>query len=945
MSFRNVLEDLRKNYRTRLVIGGEDVEFEWDLDKYKVENLAAVLKDTQSLEDLIIKRQAAPLGDSLAENLSAALVPNRSVVYLALEANSISGEALEGFSLMLQKNVVLVWLSLMNNQISDEGCMHIAKGLGQNTGLKTLYLNENHIGNEGMKYLSKALKVNKTLQYLDLGNNHISCSGSRHLAESLKVNQSLSELVLDNNSILSDGARHIADALMENRTLTFLDLSRNNLGNAGAKVVAQALKVNEGLVSLNLRDISITNEGDEYIAEALSVNMEITTLKVFHFGMNVIVNEAIDGYLRRNEEEKHKIFLSTLNGNQKAPWNRSRLMFVGQGGVGKSCTIRALLGKDHVKEWDSTVGVEVSEVHSDFYKSTWKDYSIDDIATKFAANIMLRKTPSMKESNASQPLRKKKEPTAAKSNLQISKPSSIGEDVEQEKPSPRKQKSKSTAVADQSGGAVDRHFDWDSILDAYDERDAIKLSIWDFGGQKIFYAMHHIFMTESGVYVLVFDVRKMKVASETRKKASKFLSFWVRSIKLHAPLAPVLVIGTFSIEASSADLLQIDSLMKQILSPLKKQLVFNDVDKLNYFPIDNPTYVGVNIVRQYLEQTVQKDSFAKDEVSIRWIVFLDELMKRRQRESFLYLAETHKIGLSVGLSNRAEVDLALSLFHERGVLLHFCATNALRNIVILEPQFLMEGLGKVIRDGELHHFSENEIRKHGLKDDIDTLYKSGVASKDILEFVWPHEHMNFFIDFMQRTMLLSEWNYDHEVQYLIPSLILEKHSGNPDGVRMILDFKQFLPVGVFQRLICLLIAHSSSMRKKMGWEAQSLEVPELFSNFATVEIEPGFVLHLQEEFDDKESDHGLASQRIVVVVRDFQNAGKSLGIIQAMLRKVNYDAMRAGLKWTTLLEDPEHGRFVSYEEALRTNMPPWCSSEMIEKETRNVSIDAFLNSL
>ena len=36
-----------------------------------------------------------------------------------------------------------------------------------------------------------------------------------------------------------------------------------------------------------------------------------------------------------------------------------------------------------------------------------------------------------------------------------------------------------------------------------DGADAVTFSVWDFGGQRVFYALHHAFLTRHGVYLVV----------------------------------------------------------------------------------------------------------------------------------------------------------------------------------------------------------------------------------------------------------------------------------------------------------------------------------------------------------------------------------------------------------------------------------------------------------
>ena len=36
----------------------------------------------------------------------------------------------------------------------------------------------------------------------------------------------------------------------------------------------------------------------------------------------------------------------------------------------------------------------------------------------------------------------------------------------------------------------------------------LSISIWDLGGQKVFYTLHHLFLTECAVYLLVFSMEE-----------------------------------------------------------------------------------------------------------------------------------------------------------------------------------------------------------------------------------------------------------------------------------------------------------------------------------------------------------------------------------------------------------------------------------------------------
>ena len=55
----------------------------------------------------------------------------------------------------------------------------------------------------------------------------------------------------------------------------------------------------------------------------------------------------------------------------------------------------------------------------------------------------------------------------------------------------------------------------------------------------------------------------------------------------------------------------------------------------------------------------------------------------------------------------------LKYFHDIGMLLHFNKTNELRDLVIIEPQWIVDALTMVIRDFTIHQY--NKELKNDLK--------------------------------------------------------------------------------------------------------------------------------------------------------------------------------------------------------------------------------------
>ncbi|KAK5582594.1 hypothetical protein RB653_004179 [Dictyostelium firmibasis] len=64
----------------------------------------------------------------------------------------------------------------------------------------------------------------------------------------------------------------------------------------------------------------------------------------------------------------------------------------------------------------------------------------------------------------------------------------------------------------------------------------VTMSIWDCAGQELYYTSHQMFLTDSALYVVVWNLCKPEVNSR--------VEFWLHSIRSKAENAPILLIGT-----------------------------------------------------------------------------------------------------------------------------------------------------------------------------------------------------------------------------------------------------------------------------------------------------------------------------------------------------------------------------------------------------------------
>mmetsp|Transcript_9725 Transcript_9725/g.12145 ORF Transcript_9725/g.12145 Transcript_9725/m.12145 type:complete len:566 (+) Transcript_9725:2-1699(+) len=458
--------------------------------------------------------------------------------------------------------------------------------------------------------------------------------------------------------------------------------------------------------------------------------------------------------------------------------------------------------------------------------------------------------------------------------------------------------------------------------------NTLTCSIWDYGGQHVFYTVHHLFLTGYGVYMLVFNMKELQTETENEER---YLLFWLNSIKMHAEGAPVFLVGTFKDMVDSKEtLLDIDTILKNLIGKKYPQVIHNLGDKLVYFPVSNRTGEGVMDLRESAIEIATQQEHAKISVKMRWMLCLDNFERLSLEEPWLRLSKVQEIARAAGISDHNEVQKMLHLYHQLGMVVHLTSTQTLADVVVTNPQWLLNSISLVIRDSEIHSFERmDELENAGLKEDVERLFTRGLVSRDLLLFLWDREQVNFLLDLMKHTMLLSEWDFGSEDNlYLVPSLLKDRDSNNRlEGLECFLDFSEdYLPIGTFQRLICLCVTHSSRL-------ADSAE-PTLAHNYAKLSFGSKTELELIKE-----------PNKIRVIFENDLMAATCLMIVSSMLVKLKEDVL-GRLSWKVMLQHGEGGEFIAYDEAREKKIEPWFINIRELKRSKNykdIDVNEFLS--
>uniref|UniRef100_A0A6S8E7N8 non-specific serine/threonine protein kinase n=1 Tax=Aplanochytrium stocchinoi TaxID=215587 RepID=A0A6S8E7N8_9STRA len=629
----------------------------------------------------------------------------------------------------------------------------------------------------------------------------------------------------------------------------------------------------------------------------------------------------------------------TIGNLTKIPWMRCKLMIVGQGRAGKSALVRSLVGESFDPGLESTVGASLKKTRTAANDGAWGEISStkqEEYLSAAVAKAVVKAEIASRAKDKKSTKETKKKSLALKIGVEGNRKVAESGRFEIGKAgNPGAPLMKDEDIA--------RKFDHKLIARSKAQQDTLEFTIWDYGGQKVFYALHHLFLTDFGVYTLVFDMRNIIQSSD---ESLEYMKFWLNSVKMHAREAPLLIVGTHLDSIDASQLKVVDKHLRKLVNKSRfPQVIYNSEDlDLVFFPVSNLNRAGINEVRKKLDEVAFKQRFVNEKIPVRWIKCLD-MMFEDESASFIYMKDVRTLGKTVEITSMEEIDMMLQLFHDLGMIIHFTSTPTLNDIVTLSPQWLIDGLSKIIRDRELHKYNAKKIRDVGLEDEVQKMFEEAIVSLDLMEYFWEHNTVEFLIDLMKRTLLISDWAFDGQHDgnsfFLVPSLLHEQKNTNqnqkPTNVhRCSFDFSSsWLPNGVFQRLVCLCVAHSANQK---GSQRPKLDQSNCKVWFGSDEV------GLQQDGD-----------QILVSVADAKTASRYYGMLKSMLFKINSDTMKSGLEWNLFFEANVNGTrsWINHDDAKKQELSPWFdkSADDLKKGdvegslVKNTDLNVFLDSL
>jgi GTPase SAR1 family protein len=205
----------------------------------------------------------------------------------------------------------------------------------------------------------------------------------------------------------------------------------------------------------------------------------------------------------------------------------------------------------------------------------------------------------------------------------------------------------------------------------------ITLKTWDFGGQDVYRVTHQFFFSRRCLYLLVWWPRE---GTETGD-----IEGWCRRIRLRiGPEARILLVATHA-----------DDRRAEMDYP-ELQREFGEM-LVGSVAVDNASGTGIDELRSLIAEKVAELPQMGERISRSWISARDEILARREEathipyDDFVAACERHE------LDGPATTTLA-GLMHDLGQVIHYDDDDGLRDVVILQPEWLTKAISYVLDD-------------------------------------------------------------------------------------------------------------------------------------------------------------------------------------------------------------------------------------------------------
>lgn len=300
------------------------------------------------------------------------------------------------------------------------------------------------------------------------------------------------------------------------------------------------------------------------------------------------------------------------------------------------------------------------------------------------------------------------------------------------------------------------------------DRD-FQINIWDFGGQEIYHSTHQFFLTKRSIYILVTESR--------REDSHDDFFYWLNIIKLLGDNSPVMMV-----------LNKCDQPTKEL--PIKEyQASFNNIISFDKISLKTEYKDGFVEFKNKLMKMASGLPHIGNPLPKVWVDIRHDI-EELKLSGRSYISKDEYFEICKKHYRKEDSALFLSeYFHDLGVIIHFQKDVELRDLVVLNHEWITKGVYKILDDKKIIN------------------QKGRFTNEDILR-IWSDDEYKNQIKELLYLMKNTKFDLCFEIgqgEFLIPRLLpVDEVEHNWDSVpgNMRFEFRyKFMPKGILARLI------------------------------------------------------------------------------------------------------------------------------------------------
>jgi internalin A len=303
--------------------------------------------------------------------------------------------------------------------------------------------------------------------------------------------------------------------------------------------------------------------------------------------------------------------------------------------------------------------------------------------------------------------------------------------------------------------------------DAAAAGQAVRMHVWDFGGQEIMHATHQFFLTTSTLYLLVLNGRQGREDADAE--------YWLSMIATFASGSPVIVVLN-KIKEHPFDL---NRRALQAKFPTVRAFVETDCT-------DD---TGLDSLTKTICHEVDRLPHLRDTFPVAWFAVKDRLSE--MDASYLSFDDYRKLCEQCGEADPDAQNALASFLHTLGIALNYRDDPRLRDLHVLKPEWVTEGIYAII-NSRLLAASNGELELKQLEGILDRRR-------------YPNDRHPFLLELMRKFELCLRFPED-ENRFLIPELLDKQDPAaieafSAEGLSFEYHYPTLIPEGLLPRFI------------------------------------------------------------------------------------------------------------------------------------------------